>query len=58
MDVRGDQDQFVVELDVPGVCPGSIDVSIDGSSTLTVSAECRTPVAVPTGRTGWSPAAS
>jgi HSP20 family protein len=42
MDVHRDQDRFIVELDVPGVDPGSIDVSV-GGRTLTVSAERNSP---------------
>lgn len=42
MDVHRSQDQFLVDLDIPGVDPGSIDVSVDGS-TLTVSAERSAP---------------
>jgi HSP20 family protein len=42
MDVHRDQDQFIVALDIPGVDPGSIDVSVDGS-TLTVAAERSAP---------------
>ena len=38
MDVWRGEDQFVVALDVPGVDPGSIDVSVDGN-TLSVSAQ-------------------
>ena len=43
MDVYRRGDAYVVELDVPGVDPGSIDLSID-RNTLTVRAE-RTPAA-------------
>lgn len=38
MDVRRAEDRFEVTFDVPGVDPGSIDVSVDGQ-TLTVQAE-------------------
>jgi HSP20 family protein len=38
MDVRRVEDRFVIAFDVPGVDPGSIDVSVDGQ-TVTVQAE-------------------
>jgi HSP20 family protein len=45
MDVYRTGDHFVVDLDVPGVEPGSIDVSVDGN-IISVSAERTAPTEV------------
>lgn len=37
-DVRRESDRYVVEMDLPGIDPGSIDVTLEGG-TLTVRAE-------------------
>ena len=42
MDAFRDQGAFVVQIEVPGVDPGSIDLSVEGN-TLTISAERSVP---------------
>jgi len=42
MDARFEDDRLVVELDVPGVAPDSLDVTVEGNA-LTVCAERRQP---------------